>query len=125
MPQKRIFGFRSAEDFFSADDQNAVIITTPELERAIEAEEIEKRRKFAELFNKQQMKEGPVCELCGRRIIAPTASNRKVSSSRRKYCSRACQTRSAQRRTRARLNLDTARRRLAKSLRLSDPLYFS
>ena len=125
MPQKHVLSFRSGDDVFSAEDQNTVIITTPELERVIEAEEIEKKRKSAELFNKQQMKEGPVCEFCGRRIIGLAPSNSRVSNSRKKYCSRACQTRSSQRRTRARLNLVEARRRLAKSLRLSDPLYFN
>ena len=81
--------------------------------------------KFAKLINKQMKKEGPYCEFCGRSIFHQPTLNKKASSSRRKYCSKACQSRSAQRRANARLNLDISRRHIAKSLRLSDPLFFN
>ncbi len=105
--------------------QNAVIITTPEQEKALESEAKKRLLKFAELIYEQQKKEGPYCEFCGRSIVHQPTLNKKASSLRRKYCSKACQSRSAQRRSNARLNLDVSRRRIAKRLRLSDPLFFN
>jgi hypothetical protein len=105
--------------------QNTVVITTLEQEKALEVQERKRQARFADLMNKHMKKEGPYCEFCGRSIFHQLTLNKKPTSSRRKYCSKVCQTRSAQRRANARLNLDVSRRHIEKSLRLSDPLFFN
>jgi len=105
--------------------QNTVVITTPEQEKALEIQEKKKQMKFAKLIKKEIKREGPYCEFCGRSIVHQSISNEKATSLRRKYCSKSCQSRSAQRRTDARLNPDVSRTRFAKSLKLSDPLFFN
>ena len=104
--------------------QNTVIITTPEQEKALEVQEKKRQMKFAKVSTRNMKKEGPYCEFCGRSIVLHPTLNKKASS-RRKYCSKACQSRSAQRRANARLNPDVSRTHFAKSLRLSDPLFFN
>ncbi len=105
--------------------QNTVLITTPEQEKALEVQEKKRQMKFAKLISKEIKSEGPYCEFCGRSIVHQPTLNKKASSSRRKYCSKACQSRSVQRRANARLNPDVSRTRFAKSLRLTDPLFFN
>jgi hypothetical protein len=105
--------------------QNTVLITTPEQEKALEIQEKKRQMKFAELFNERMKMEGPYCEFCGRSIAHQPTLNKKAYSLRRKYCSRACQSRSARRRANVRLNPDVSRTHFAKSLRFTDPLFFN
>jgi len=83
------------------------------------------RKKKTSEVRKDKEEETRYCEFCGKVILHEPKLNRKAASSRRKYCSKECQSRSAQRRANARLNLDTSRRHIAKRLRLSDPLFFN
>jgi len=105
------------------DNSNTVIITTPEQEKALESSSNKRKKTSAGKGEKEE--EERFCEFCGKSIVHEPELNRKAASSRRKYCSKECQSRSAQRRANARLNLDASRRHIAKRLRLSDPLFFN
>jgi len=106
-----------------------VVVPAPEQQEKPQPTSPKRRKSTSDVHKappaEKEEDEERFCEFCGRSIVHEPKLNRKAASSRRKYCSKECQSRSAQRRANARLNLDTSRRHIAKRLRLSDPLFFN